>query len=435
MLRREINIVLVCSILANITAIITILQINVQLFLFLDQRKRQTENVAISAINDINLLSRFIKHRKRSKIGRRKYWVKPGRTSLWWENLLNGLSADEEWKINFRMSRRDFFHLADLLRPDIEADANAIRDVLTVEKKLAITLYYLKDQGSYLMTCNTFGIAMSTLSIVLKAVCRAINKRVGPAYLRLPKNEQEMLDSIQKFHLTFGLPQVFGCIDCTHIPIKQPHENCHDYFCYKMKYTLNCQAICNHNGLFINVEIKWPGSVHDARVFANSDTNQLLQQKKIPLCMKELLPGEDEVPPLILADPAYPLLTNVMKEHATCTTNEEVIFNEMLRSARNQIECAFGRLKARWRILNRPMDIKLEDLPGIIYSCFVLHNYCEIRSNNNVMNQDAIQQQVEQERQNQNCSHHGQPDQLYTYNSAQGMYIRNILTRYIKEYL
>ena len=69
--RREINIVLVCSILANITAIITILQINVKLFLFLDQRKRQTENVAISAINDINLLSRFIKHRKR-----RKNWMK-----------------------------------------------------------------------------------------------------------------------------------------------------------------------------------------------------------------------------------------------------------------------------------------------------------------------------------------------------------------------
>ena len=73
MLRREINIVLVCSILANITAMITMLQTNVQLFLFLDQRKRQTENVVIYAINDINLLSRFIKHRKRRKIGRRKY--------------------------------------------------------------------------------------------------------------------------------------------------------------------------------------------------------------------------------------------------------------------------------------------------------------------------------------------------------------------------
>ena len=66
------------------------------------------------------------------------------------------------------------------------------------------------------------------------------------------------------------------------------------------------------------------------------------------VCMKELLPGEDEVPPPILADPAYPLLPNVIKEHSTCTTNEEVIFNEMLQSARHQTGCAFGRLKARW---------------------------------------------------------------------------------------
>ena len=49
----------------------------------------------------------------------------------------------------------------------------------------------------------------------------------------------------------------------------------------------------------------------------------------------------------------------------------------MLRSARNQIECAFGRLKARWRILLRPMDIPVDKLPNIIFACFVLHNFCE----------------------------------------------------------
>ena len=32
-------------------------------------------------------------------------------------------------------------------------------------------------------------------------------------------------------------------------------------------------------------------------------------------------------------------------------TLEERIFNQMLHSARNQVEHAFGRLKARWRIL------------------------------------------------------------------------------------
>ena len=68
-----------------------------------------------------------------------------------------------------------------------------------------------------------------------------------------------------------------------------------------------------------------------------------------------------------------------MKEYAVCEGNNKVMFNTMLRSARNQIECMFGRLKARWRIFLRPMDLKLEDIPGIPLACFVLHNFCKER--------------------------------------------------------
>ena len=66
-----------------------------------------------------------------------------------------------------------------------------------------------------------------------------------------------------------------------------------------------------------------------------------------------------------------------MKEYAVCQGNDKVVFNTMLRSARNQIECALGCLKVRWRILLRPMDLKFEDIPGIVLACFVLHNFCE----------------------------------------------------------
>ena len=41
------------------------------------------------------------------------------------------------------------------------------------------------------------------------------------------------------------------------------------------------------------------------------------------------------------------------------------------------IKCAFGCLKARWKMLLRPMDNPVEKLSNIIYACFVLHNLCE----------------------------------------------------------
>ena len=83
-----------------------------------------------------------------------------------------------------------------------------------------------------------------------------------------------------------GIPQVIGCVDGTHIAIKKPMENPHDYFCYKMKYSLNCQAICNEKGIFTNVEVCWPGSVHDARVYANCSINKAFIEKRLPRNLK-----------------------------------------------------------------------------------------------------------------------------------------------------
>ena len=43
------------------------------------------------------------------------------------------------------------------------------------------------------------------------------------------------------------------------------------------------------------------------------------------------------------------------------------------------IECAFGRLKACFGCLRKEMEINLKELPAVIHSCFILHNFCEIR--------------------------------------------------------
>ena len=57
-----------------------------------------------------------------------------------------------------------------------------------------------------------------------------------------------------------------------------------------------------------------------------------------------------------------------MKENQTCVENKQVAFNNLLRSARNQIESVFPRLKSRWRVLTKTVDLKLEVVLAVVYS-------------------------------------------------------------------
>ena len=166
------------------------------------------------------------------------------------------------------MSRASFDSLCDKLREQLQRDAR-VREVLSVELQVAVTLYFSAGTAEYRTIGNLFGLAKSTVCECVKRVSSAIVDELFELYVKFPEGNDlnEVVDGYSKF----GFPYCGGAIDGTHISIIAPTEHHAYYVNRKGWYSVIMQGVCNHRYLFTDVDIGWPGRVHDARVLANSD--------------------------------------------------------------------------------------------------------------------------------------------------------------------
>ena len=117
--------------------------------------------------------------------------------------------------------------------------------------------------------------------------------------------------------------------------------------------------------------------LHDSRIFCNSKINEMLRNGSIPSLPRVLVPDTDPVPICVLGDPAYPLLPYLMKEFP-----KGVI---VLHAWSSNVPSADLR-----------EDLERWDLPHVIHSCFILHNYCEV--NGDHISNEAIDKAIKYDR-------------------------------------
>ncbi|KAK7148191.1 hypothetical protein R3I93_012495 [Phoxinus phoxinus] len=291
---------------------------------------------------------------------------------FFWEVVVRDFTEDL-WIQNFRMKRSTFLELCNAIGPLVSPAASCPREPVSTNKRIAIAVYKLATCAEYRVVAETFGISKTTVHRCVYGVCQAICTKLMKQYIALP-NVQEAQQIAQRNYEAQRIPQVYGAIDGTHIPIRAPSDGYRDYVNRKGWTSIVLQAVVDDQLMIRDICVGSPGSAHDAAVFATS--NLFRYPAKHP---QESLEIEGVQVPLLLAgDPAYPLLPWVMKGFSGPNLTEaQTLFNEQLSTIRVKVEHTFGHLKTRWRVLAKMCDIDHDFMPTVVATCCILHNICE----------------------------------------------------------
>jgi len=179
-----------------------------------------------------------------------------------------------------------------------------------------------------------------------------------------------------------------GASDGILIWTHKPSERCCEesscrpqkFYCgRKHKYGLNCQAVSDARGRFLDFSIVYPGSTSDCFAFEGMD---LYTRREEGLLHRDLC---------LFGDNAYlnSIYMATPYESATGVKDSYNFFHSQLRI---RVECAFGMFTQRWGILRQiiPKNISLRRTIAMVICLAKLHNFCIDERDNNVESLLAI---------------------------------------------
>lgn len=144
----------------------------------------------------------------------------------------------------------------------------------------------------------------------------------------------------------------------------------------KVFFSIVLQGVADSDLKFISVEIGAYGKESDGGIFSRSQLRDFFDSNTLDLpCNAPPLPGSDvTLPYFLIGDSAYPLKPYLITRINSNLTYDRRIFNYRHSRARRCIECAFGLLASKWRVLKTTIETKVETVEMIVLSSIVLHN-------------------------------------------------------------
>ncbi|GBM56838.1 hypothetical protein AVEN_227345-1 [Araneus ventricosus] len=146
-------------------------------------------------------------------------------------------------------------------------------------------------------------------------------------------------------------------------------------------------TIVDSNYDFRYIDVRSVANEGDSNILKATKLDKQIYQQTLNLPQPEPLPNNPSgqpMPYVFLADEAFAMCKSIMRPYpAKKLTWQQRVYNYWLSRARRYVECGFGILANKWRILHGPIDVSIDVADIIIQACCVLHNFVRHRDGYN----------------------------------------------------
>ncbi|XP_069606366.1 uncharacterized protein [Ranitomeya imitator] len=240
-------------------------------------------------------------------------------------------------------------------------------DTAVVEGSLKPNYRFLSTGLSYAGLHLECLIGRSTISGIVWATCIELWARLHKLVMPEPKME-DWVKIAHGFQDNCDFPHCIGALDGKYIRVRKLPNSGSQFYNYKQFFSVVLLAVVDSHYRFIIVNIGAYGRTGDSRVFNSSIMGRRLGENQLDLPQRQI-PGSnvEAVPYVLVADEAFQLTRHVMRPYPHRNLDHQGrVFNLQLSRARRLVECTFGILCAKWRVLQSAIQLSESNVNEVI---------------------------------------------------------------------
>lgn len=218
----------------------------------------------------------------------------------------------------------------------------------------------------------------TALSVFTKFVL-GFSIKFGKEFISIPEGEN--LKKVMEIYSRLGFPGCVGSIDATHLKWSMCPKTLSNICTGKESFpSLAYQVVVDHSRRILHITQGMYGSLNDITITKYDKFCQAIKTGKLYKDVEFTLSDENDSQHkckgvYFICDGGYPKDSYLINPFGARSDMSEVYWSEWLESVRKDVECTFGVIKSRFRILRNGIRFhKKIVLDAIMVTCCILHN-------------------------------------------------------------